>query len=76
MANIPDSKVQSVTGHLTQKQTEHYTHFDTRQFAEVREVQTTLLAAGEGEREKKAAKAKAETAQTVKTKAKTKKATA
>jgi integrase len=74
MKNIVDSKVQSVTGHLTQKQTEHYTHFDTRQFTEVREAQTTLLAAGEVEPKKKAAKRKTETAQAVKTR--TKKATA
>jgi integrase len=73
MANIVDSKVQSVTGHLTRKQTEHYTHFDTRQFTEVREAQTALLTAGEGEQKKKAVKVKAETAPAVKTK--TKKAT-
>jgi integrase len=59
MANIADSKVQSVTGHKSLKMTEHYTHFDTRQFTEVREVQTTLLAAGEMEPEKKTAKTKA-----------------
>jgi integrase len=76
MKNIADSKVQSVTGHLTKKQVEHYTHFDTRQFTEVRDAQTALLTAGEGKRKKKAAKAKTETAQTVKTKTKTKKATA
>jgi integrase len=76
MNDVADAKVQSVTGHLTKKQVEHYTHFDTRQFAEVREVQTTLLAAGKGERQKKAAKPKAETAQAVKAKARTKKATA
>jgi hypothetical protein len=38
------AKVQSVTGHLTMK--EHYTHFDTRQFNEIREVQATLLTDG------------------------------
>jgi integrase len=36
MKNITDAKVQSVTGHLTKKQVEHYTHFDTREFTEVR----------------------------------------
>jgi integrase len=77
MKNITDAKVQSVTGHLTKKQVERYTHFDTREFAEVREVQTTLLAAGEAEPKKKAAKQKVETAQTAKkTKTGTKKATA
>jgi integrase len=84
MANIADSKVQSVTGHKSLKMTDHYTHFDTRQFTEVREVQTTLLTAGEAEPEKKAtktkslqaakAKAKPETAPAVT--AKVKKATA
>jgi integrase len=74
MANIADSKVQSVTGHKTLKMTEHYTHFDTRQFTEVREVQAKLLTAGETGTKKKAAKEKTETAPTVK--AKMKKATA
>jgi integrase len=80
MANIADSKVQSVTGHKTLKMTEHYTHFDTRQFTEVREAQTKLLTAGEGKQKKKAArrntKAKTETTQAVKAKTKPKKATA
>jgi hypothetical protein len=71
LTNIADSKVQSVTGHKTLKLTEHYTHFDTRKFTEVREVQTKLLTAGEPK--KKAVKPKTETAQAVK---KTKKATA
>ena len=44
MSNIADSKVQSVTGHRSMRMTEHYTHFDTRQFAEVRDVQANLLA--------------------------------
>jgi integrase len=77
MANIADSKVQSVTGHKSLKMTEHYTHFDTRQFAEVREVQTTLLTAGEVETKRITAEPKAETAGTVKeAKAGTKQATA
>jgi len=44
MSNVADSKVQSVTGHRTMKMTEHYTHFDTRQFTEIRDVQAELLA--------------------------------
>ncbi|MDR0323569.1 MAG: tyrosine-type recombinase/integrase, partial [Treponema sp.] len=44
MSNVADSKVQKVTGHRTMKMTEHYTHFDTRQFNEVRNVQAELLA--------------------------------
>ena len=43
MSDVADSKVQSVTGHRSMKMTDHYTHFDTRKFAEVREVQTELL---------------------------------
>jgi len=43
MSNVADSKVQSVTGHRSMRMTEHYTHFDTRQFTEVRDVQTNLL---------------------------------
>lgn len=43
MSNVSDSKVQSVTGHKTKKMTDHYTHFDTKQFTEVRDVQTNLL---------------------------------
>jgi integrase len=78
MANIADSKVQSVTGHKTLKMTEHYTHFDTRQFTEVREAQAKLLTAGETETTKKgkAAKPEAETARAVKTKAGAKQTTA
>jgi integrase len=41
--NVADSKVQSVTGHLTKKMTEHYNHFDTRKFTEVRDAQCDFL---------------------------------
>ena len=51
MSNVTDSKVQKVTGHLTMKMTEHYTHFDTRQFTEVRNVQAELLTYDEPEKE-------------------------
>lgn len=50
MNNVADSKVQKVTGHKTRKMTEHYTHFDTRQFTEVRQVQTNLLTFNEPEK--------------------------
>jgi integrase len=50
--NVTDAKVQSVTGHLTQKEMDRYTHFDTRQFNEVRAVQAKLLATGNGARGK------------------------
>jgi integrase len=49
MSNVADSKVQSVTGHRSLAMTDHYTHFDTRKFAEVRDVQTELLALGKPE---------------------------
>jgi integrase len=44
MSNVADSKVQSVTGHRSMRMTDHYTHFDTRQFTEIRDVQVELLA--------------------------------
>jgi integrase len=53
MSNVPDSKVQKVTGHLTKAMTERYTHFDTRQFTEIRDVQAELLAYKEPEKDGK-----------------------
>jgi integrase len=44
MANVADSKVRKVTGHRSLKMTEHYTHFDSREFTEVRAVQAELSA--------------------------------
>jgi len=43
-SNVGLSKVQKVTGHKSLKMTEHYTHFDTKQFSEVVDVQNNLLA--------------------------------
>ena len=43
-SNVGLSKVQKVTGHKSLKMTDHYTHFDTKQFTEVVEVQNNLLA--------------------------------
>jgi hypothetical protein len=43
MANVALSKVQSVTGHKSDRTTEWYTHFDSRDFAEVCGVQEVLL---------------------------------
>jgi integrase len=43
MANVPDSKVMSVTGHISQKSKKRYTHYDTTKFSEVVEVQEKLL---------------------------------
>jgi integrase len=43
MANVPESKVMSVTGHVSKKMKERYTHFDTTKFSEVASVQEKLL---------------------------------
>ena len=43
MANVALSKVQSVTGHKSDRMTEWYTHYDAKEFAEIRNVQETLL---------------------------------
>ena len=43
MSNVEDSKVQSITGHRSMRMTDHYTHFDTRKFSEIRDVQDGLL---------------------------------
>ena len=58
MSNVADSKVQSVTGHRSMRMTEHYTHFDTRQFSEVVDVQTNFLALNEPEKTIKSVKNK------------------
>jgi integrase len=42
-SGMPDAKVQSITGHLSQDSTERYTSFYSEQFEEVRELQNTLL---------------------------------
>jgi integrase len=47
MANVPDSKVMSLTGHASKKMKERYTHFDTTKFIEVVNVQEKLLTACE-----------------------------
>ena len=43
-SNVGLSKVQKVTGHKSLKMTDHYTHFDTKQFTEVVAVQNNFLA--------------------------------
>jgi integrase len=53
-SGISGSKVRSVTGHLSEEMTEYYTHFDTKKFAEVVDVQEQLLEAGAGIHEEKA----------------------
>jgi len=41
--NVGQKKVQAVTGHRSTIMTDRYTHFDTRQFTDIRNVQAGLL---------------------------------
>jgi integrase len=43
MANVSTLKVQKVTGHKSLSMTRHYTHFDSRDFTEVLDVQNNLI---------------------------------
>jgi integrase len=43
MANVNTLKVQKVTGHKSLSMTQHYAHFDSRDFTEVLDVQNSLL---------------------------------
>ena len=43
MANVSAMKVQKVTGHKSLSMTRHYTHFDSREFIEVLDVQNNLF---------------------------------
>jgi len=45
MANVSTLKVQKVTGHKSLSMTRHYTHFDSKDFTEVLDVQNNLLSA-------------------------------
>jgi integrase len=45
MANVNTLKVQKVTGHKSLSMTRHYSHFDSREFTEVLDVQNRLIAA-------------------------------
>jgi len=42
-AGLTVQKVQAVTGHKSERMTEHYTHFDPKDFGEVPEIQANLL---------------------------------
>ena len=44
MANVSTLKVQKVTGHKSLSMTQHYAHFDSRDFTEVLDVQNNLIA--------------------------------
>jgi integrase len=46
MANVSTLKVQKVTGHKSLSMTRHYTHFDSRDFTEVLDVQNNLIGYG------------------------------
>jgi len=41
--NISTNKVQAVTGHRTNRMTDHYTHFNLQDYQEIVDVQTSLL---------------------------------
>jgi integrase len=43
MANVSTLKVQKITGHKSLSMTRHYTHFDSREFTEVLDVQNNLM---------------------------------
>jgi integrase len=43
MANVSGAKIREVTGHFDDKMTQHYTHLDAKEFAEVVSVQQGLL---------------------------------
>ena len=43
-AGLTTQIVQAVTGHKTERMTEHYTHFDPMEFGEVPNIQAALLA--------------------------------
>ena len=43
-AGLTTQIVQAVTGHKTEKMTEHYTHFDPMEFGDVPNIQAALLA--------------------------------
>jgi hypothetical protein len=57
VAGVPVSKVQSVTGHKSDRMTEWYTHFDAKEFADVRQAQEALI---QPDRKKKQNRAKQE----------------
>jgi integrase len=43
MADVADGKVNAVAGHKSQKMNDRYTHFNTKEFTEVRKVQETIF---------------------------------
>ena len=43
MGNVADSKVRELTGHKSEAMTELYTHFDPREFVEVRRIQEGII---------------------------------
>ena len=43
MGNVADAKVRTLTGHKSEAMTELYTHFDPREFVEVRRIQENIV---------------------------------
>jgi len=48
MGNVADSKVRELTGHKSEAMTELYTHFDPREFVEVRRIQEGIVSRTQG----------------------------
>jgi integrase len=46
MGNVSDKKARDVAGHSSAQMSDHYTHLDTREFDEVRDVQNNLAIIG------------------------------
>jgi integrase len=42
-SRVPDSKLKRLTGHLSQDMVEHYTHFDVKDFQDVKMIQEELF---------------------------------
>jgi integrase len=55
LADVAPGKVNLVAGHKSQKMNDRYTHFDTKEFTEVRRVQETLFQPEEETRDGKSA---------------------
>jgi integrase len=51
VADVAQGKVNLVAGHKSQKTNDRYTHFDTKEFTEVRKVQETLFRPEQNENE-------------------------
>lgn len=43
MGNVADGKVRELTGHKSESMTRLYTHFDTREFGDVKRIQEEII---------------------------------